>query len=248
MNAFVKTTNGQFPSVNFYLAWKGWTQCNYNVTLFEEKDLDDEQFMRSIMSSTPVFAGVVLFDKILQLKGIPYNKIDTYPNVLQSFLRRNIEKTTLGEFRIRWHKDEENIPQLFMKPVEQKKFTGRIMKSVLDWVSMAHLPDETEVYVSDVLHFESEFRVYIHDQRIITAKHYTGKWDKMIDREIVKDAINTFAPEAPCAYALDFGVDENGKTTLIEFNDATSLGSYGLDAIRYGEMLSDRWFEICNYK
>jgi len=245
MYAFVKTTKGNFPNVNFYLAWKGLTEMNYDVIKFEEEDLTEE-FIRNVGDLTPVYAGVTVFDKVLKLKGIDYKKIDTYPTILHSFLNRNITKSTIGEFRKVWEKNEDNVPRLFMKPVEQKKFNGHVMKSILDWMPLVHLPDNTEVYLADELHFISEFRVYIQDQEIITAKHYAGEWDKMINQDIVKEAIRTFAPEAPCAYALDFGVDTNGQTTLIEFNDATSLGSYGLDSIHYAEMLASRWVEICN--
>lgn len=248
MNGFVKTTKGNFPNRNFYSAWKGLTEMNYEVIKFEEEDLNDESFLRSIGDLTPVFAGVTVFDKIIQLKGIDYRKIDTYPEILYPFMNRTVEKTTLGEFRRRWDSDEDNRPRLFMKPVEQKKFNGAIMKSILDWMPMAYVPAETEVYLCEELHFLSEFRVYIHDQEILSAKHYIGKWDKMIDRGVVEEAIKTFAPIAPCAYALDFGVDEKGRTTLVEFNDATSLGNYGLNDLWYAEMLTSRWVEIASRK
>ena len=243
MNAFVKTTKGNFPNQNFYLAWKGFSEMNYEVIKFEEEELTEE-FVRNIGDMTPLFAGVTVFDKVLQMKGINYKKIDTYPTILQPFMRRSVEKSTVGEFRKRWDADEDNRPRLFMKPVAQKKFNGAIMKSILDWMPMANLPDDTEVYLTDELNFQSEFRVYVHDQEIVTAKHYMGKWDKMIDKEVVEDAIKTFAPEAPCAYALDFGVDTNGETTLVEFNDATSLGNYGVNPMWYAEMLTARWVEI----
>lgn len=244
MNAFVKMTNGNFPNRNFYSAWKGFTEMNYEVIKFEESDLNDPSFIRSIGDMTPVFAGVTIFDKVIALKGIDYKKLDTYPEVLYPFLNRKVEKSTLGEFRTRWDSDEDNRPRLFMKPVEQKKFNGAVMKSILDWMPMAYVSPETAVYLCDELHFLSEFRVYIHDQEIVTAKHYRGKWDKMIDRAVVEEAIRTFASEAPCAYSLDFGVDVNGHTTLVEFNDATSLGNYGVDDLRYAEMVASRWVEI----
>lgn len=244
MNAFVKTTKGNFPNQNFYLAWKGWADMGYEVIKFEEEELINDIFLRSIMMSTPVFAGVTIFDKIMELKGIPYNKIDTYPVILYPFMRRSVEKTTLGEFRIRWHKDEDNIPKLFMKPVQQKKFNGNVMSSILDWMPLVNVPEDTEVYLTDTVKFQSEFRVYIQNQEILTAKHYAGDWSKVIDIEIVKEAIKTFEPQAPCAYALDFGIDQNEETTLVEFNDATSLGNYGLDVMHYGEMLAERWMEI----
>ncbi len=248
MNAFIKMTNGNFPNRNFYSAWKGFTEMNYEVIKFEESDLDDPTFLYSIGDMTPVFAGVTIFDRVIQLKGIDYPKLDTYPELLYPFLNRKVERTTLGEFRKRWDSDEDNRPRLFMKPVEQKKFNGAIMKSILDWMPMVHVPPETQVYICDEHHFVSEFRVYIHDQEIVTAKHYMGKWDKMIDRGVVEEAIKTFAPVAPCAYALDFGIDDDGKTTLVEFNDATSLGNYGMADLHYAEMVAARWVEIATSK
>lgn len=246
MNAFVKTTKGNFPNQNFYLAWKGFDEMKYEVIKFEEEELNDQDFLRSIGDFTPVFAGVTVFDKVLQLKGIPYKKIDTYPEILKPFMHRNVEKSTVGEFRKVWDKDEDNRPRVFMKPVEQKKFNGAVMKSILDWMPLAKLPDDTQVYLVDELRFVSEFRVYIQDERIITAKHYHGDWSKVIDRDVVNNAIAAFTPDAPCAYALDFGVDIHGRTSLVEFNDATSLGNYGLDSLRYSEMLACRWVEICH--
>ncbi len=243
MNAFVKTTKGNFPNQNFYLAWKGFTEMNYEVIKFEEEELTPD-FVHNIGDMTPMFAGVTIFDKVLEMKGVKYKKLDTYPTILYPFMNRSVEKSTIGEFRKRWDSDEDNRPRLFMKPVAQKKFNGAVMKSILDWMPMANLPNETEVYLTEELHFKSEFRVYVHDQEIVSAKHYMGKWDLMIDRGVVEEAIKTFAPEAPCAYALDFGVDTNGKTTLVEFNDATSLGNYGINPMWYAEMLTARWIEI----
>ena len=39
MKAFVKTNNGTFPNVNFFLAWEAFNTMGYSVTLFEEKDI-----------------------------------------------------------------------------------------------------------------------------------------------------------------------------------------------------------------
>jgi hypothetical protein len=246
MNAFVKTTKGNFPNQNFYLAWKGFDEMCYEVIKFEEEDLENPSFWMSCSRSTPLFAGVTVFDKVLKKLGVNYKKIDTYPLILQPFMDRTVEKTTVGEFRKIWDKDEDVRPRLFMKPVEQKKFNGAVMNSILDWMPLATVPDDTEVYITQPVEFISEFRVYIQDQEILSGKHYAGDWTKIVDNGIVKEAIKTFKPQAPCAYALDFGVTDSGKTTLIEFNDATSLGNYGLDSIHYAEMLASRWMEICN--
>jgi hypothetical protein len=247
MNAFVKTTKGNFPNRNFYIAWKGLIEMRYNVIKFEEEDLNDASFWMSCNRSTPVFAGVRTFDAIIEKLGVIYNKIDTYPTILYPFMHRSVEKSTIKEFRSVWNKcsDEDSTPKLFMKPVDQKKFNGQVMRSILNWIPLAHLSEDTEVYLVSPIKFISEYRIYIHQQQILTGKHYLGDWSKSIDIGIVKEAIKTFEPIAPCAYALDFGLTEDGKTALVEFNDATSLGNYGLDEVRYADMLCNRWFEIC---
>lgn len=49
---------------------------------------------------------------------------------------------------------------------------------------------------------------------------------------------------APVTYALDFGVTDEGQTLLVEFNDFTSLGSYGLDPKLYASLITERWMEL----
>ena len=61
MKAFVKTNNGTFPNVNFFLAWEAFNTMGYSVTCFEEKDIDT----LDVTPATPVFAGVTVFRKII---------------------------------------------------------------------------------------------------------------------------------------------------------------------------------------
>jgi hypothetical protein len=245
MNAFVKTTDGKFPNPNFCYAWKGLKEMQYEVTCFEDSDLQDQSFWMRCTRNTPVFAGVVVFDEILNKLGVDYKKIDTYPEVLRPYMNRHVEKTTLGEYRNKWHKDEDNISVMFMKPVKQKQFNGKLMKSIVDWIGLVKFSDDTQVYVSDPVNFVTEYRIYIKQDRLILGRNYRGDWTKTIDVNVVKDAIKTFSPVAPCAYALDFGLTEDGKTTLVEFNDATSLGNYGLAPVIFADMIVCRWHEIC---
>ena len=51
---------------------------------------------------------------------------------------------------------------------------------------------------------------------------------------------------APAAYAIDFGVTDDGRTLLIEVNDGYALGSYGLFYPDYSKLLSARWAELTN--
>lgn len=44
----------------------------------------------------------------------------------------------------------------------------------------------------------------------------------------------------PMACSIDIGVTKDGRTLLIECNDAYSLGSYGLQDFKYAKLLSAR--------
>lgn len=244
MKAFVKTTDGKFPNPNFCYAWKGLVALQYEVVCFENSALQEPWFWEQCTRQTPVFAGVHLFDEILARLGVQYNKVDTYPKVLYPYLNRVIEKTTVGDYRRFWDQTEDTRPLRFMKPVRQKKFNGRLMRSVLDWICVAGMNDNEEVYLCEPVNFVTEYRVYIRQNEILLGRNYRGDWTKNIDPYVVKEAVETFAPVAPVAYALDFGLTENGNTSLVEFNDATSLGNYGLDAVNFADMITRRWYEI----
>lgn len=244
MKAFVKTTDGKFPNPNFCYAWKGLVAMQYEVICFEDSALNDALFWQQCTRKTPVFAGVHLFDDILTRLGVQYDKVDTYPKILYPFLNRFVEKTTVGEYRKFWDKTEDDRPVMFMKPIRQKQFNGRLMKSILDWICVAKLGDNEEVYICEPVNFLTEYRVYIRQGEILLGRNYRGDWTKSIDINVVQDAVKTFAPVAPVAYALDFGLTDEGKTSLVEFNDATSLGNYGLDAVNFADMITRRWYEI----
>ena len=93
----------------------------------------------------------------------------------------------------------------------------------------------------------TEYRVYVHDKDILGVKHYYGKWNVVPDEKIIENAVKDYA-DSPIAYGLDFAVTNEGKTILVESNDACNLGNYGLDAIYYGEMIVARWFELTKTK
>ena len=237
MKAFVKTTNGNFADVNFYLAWKGFNEMGYSVVLMDDVDKAE------ITIDTPVFAGTRTFDEIVTKLVPTYKRLETYPEELRPLLHRKIELTTLKEAKKRFAVDER---PMFVKPVIGKQFQGGLWKSFLDLIPLVNKPDDAEVYVAEPIKFESEYRCYINDREIVGVKHYAGKWDRPIQESTIKEAIKMFK-HAPVAYSIDLGVRAcypSPVDTLVEVNDGTSLGNYGLDSLYYAEMLVARWYEI----
>ena len=235
MKAFVKTNNGTFPNVNFFLAWEAFNTMGYSVTLFEEKDIDTLE----VTPDTPVFAGVTIFRKIIDKMGVNYPPFDCYPEVLSNFYVRNIRKSTLGEVKNQFHKDSKKV---FVKPVKPKVFTGVVLESLLNLIPIARVPDETPVYVCEPMEILSEYRVYVHDGDILGVKHYYGDWDLTPKKFFVEEVVKAYKP-SPVAYGVDIGTNKDLQF-VIEANDGCNLGNYGLDSIYYGEMIVARWFEI----
>ena len=233
MKAFVKTTNGTFPNVNFYLAWQAFNSMGYSVQLFEEEDIDTLDITRD----TPVFAGVTTFRKIIESFGIYYPTFDCYPEVLKPYYKRNVYESTLGEVRNKFH-----VP-VFVKPIKTKEFNGVVLNSILNTIPLANNSDDTPVYVSDVVNIVSEYRVYVQDSEILGVKQYWGDWNIIPSKEFVDEVVKNYNP-SPCAYGVDIGVTASGESLVIESNDGCNLGNYGLDYMFYGEMILARWIEI----
>jgi phage terminase large subunit len=83
---------------------------------------------------------------------------------------------------------------------------------------------------------------------VVGGGFYAGDIFLHPNAETVRAAIDAFQPEAPVAYGIDFGVTNDGRTLLVEVNDAFALGCYGLSAVEYAEMLEDRWLEVVSEK
>jgi hypothetical protein len=61
---------------------------------------------------------------------------------------------------------------------------------------------------------------------------------------IVSEAIRHWGASAPAGYGVDFGVNADGKTLLVEVNEGYSLGCLGLSAVTYSHLLEARWSEL----
>lgn len=52
--------------------------------------------------------------------------------------------------------------------------------------------------------------------------------------------------QRPLSCAMDICVTKDNRTLLVEFNDAYSLGSYGLSSVFYAKFISARWSQLLN--
>ena len=177
------------------------------------------------------------FDKHPHLKD--------YPPVLEKYLGRAIWMDTIDSIN-----SNPSKWGVFVKPVEEKVFTGKVINGPADLVGCGSCYKNYKVLCSDVLDIKREWRGFYYYDKLIDLRPYNGDWKYNYDPSVIQNAINDFNKwkDRPTACSLDFAViiDKDGKekTIFLEANDAYALGNYGLHHIAYAKMISARWSQI----
>lgn len=168
----------------------------------------------------------------INLISLPANI--SYPEELRPYLGRNIRK---GFF-------QEALDTEFVKPVDTKIFTGNIKQQLCESVKNDEL-----VWISDPIQLSLEFRYYLIDTKIVGYSRYDDGDDSDIepDNSLVEQMVADYISQ-PVAYTIDVGISE-GKTVLIEVNDAWAIGYYpwGTMTVKnYVDLITRRWQQIIN--
>lgn len=196
--------------------------CIDNKLPYEIITTKDIQRNRLQLRADWIFDGTVEFiHTVLTYFNKPFPVVDTYPEILHPYLLRKVRKITLGQL-------PEDF-QGFIKPaVEVKKFTGFVANDYSEIISKtSHCSKNTEVYLSDFVKFISETRYYVLNGRVISVGHYDGDVEKCPNQIVVREAIDKLqTTNPPSAYCIDFGLLDDGRTALVEYNDCYAVGWY----------------------
>ena len=123
-------------------------------------------------------------------------------------------------------------------------FDGTVVTNAYELELFKHYDGiDVPLMTSEVLKIVSEHRAFVADGKILDVRKYKGPYGTHPDLKTIENCIFVWEDQ-PVAYSLDVAVTEEGKTVLIEANDAYSLGTYGLDPYSYTKMLILRWKEI----
>lgn len=241
-------SNGLPAEETHYLAEKGFNELGVETDILHKQIKDEEGWVRLDEPHWPLdigphvgVAGYIQDVKnAIHIAGKPQPEAIDYPEALEPWFGRKIERTTLAKVR--------GVTQpTFVKPVDHKIFDGFVYhcdgKSRMNLVKFASAGyDDMPVWTSEVVSFVSEYRVFVLHGEILDVRRYRGDWGCVIDRKVVEVAVDAWV-DAPAAYCLDFGLDD-GFTTLVEANDGFAFGSYGLSRTHYARMLAARWSEL----
>lgn len=170
---------------------------------------------------------------------------EDYPECLQEFLGRKIWRDTINSIS---SNEEKWSAGYFVKPIKEKVFTGKVISSIRDLVGCGNYSENYEVYCSEAVDIKREWRCFIVYDEIIDIRPYKGDYHYSYDAKTVDDMMQEFRTwdNRPKACSIDIGVTSDGKTILIECNDAYALGDYGLENFKYAKLISARWSELFN--
>jgi hypothetical protein len=138
---------------------------------------------------------------------------------------------------------------IFIKPAKGwKRFTGFVVDHADD-PRFNGASKNLPVWTAEPVTLLSEWRAYVAygTVRAIQFADHGGARAVRPDESSIHAAVATLvsAGIAPAGFVIDFGVDTNGRTLLIEMNDGFSVGAYdGLDADAYWAVTAARWFEM----
>jgi hypothetical protein len=236
MKAYIQADkNGEFYNVNAFIANEGFTSLGWETIKFYD--------INEIKENNPedlVVGGIGNVRRRLEVLGLErrQGEID-YPTSLSNYFGRKIWTTTIQEL----FENKQNW-NVFIKPKDvTKKFVGKVVKEYKDFIGLIEENEDTNIWCSEVVDFITEWRCFIRYGQVLDIRHYKGAWDSKLDLSIIKSAVREFT-DAPVAYGLDFGIDQEGNMKLVEINDGHSLGTYGTSPLNYAKFLSARWSEL----
>lgn len=240
---FQRYKQGYSSSVSFYTAYEGFLQMGFEMKFV------DEVLEIPLTESDFVVVGSVRFMQIaFDYFGKDYPKYFDYPVELQKYFGRRIHESTINQIDANPH-----LWNVFIKPKgATKAFTGRVVRGPGDLIGCGDQFTNTVLWVSEIVEFVAEWRVFVRYGEILDVRPYKGDWRMQFDASIIENAVADFTT-APNGYALDFGVTKQGQTLLVEANDGYSIGAYGLYCINYAKLLSARWAQLrgqndlCNF-
>ncbi len=236
---YIQKTKGEFPNINFLTAYIGMTKFQgYEAKFFEKV----EDILPYVSKDTIVYGGIPVMDKVFAKLGVK-SDVPYWPIELTPFMGRKTWTCTVAEVYDRVLNKGEVF---FVKPsyAQKKTFTGHVMNKYIDLIRLHHMEQTDIVQCSEVVTFVSEYRFFAHSQLgILGCKHYAGDWKQVVDFEVGEQCRKAFTA-SPVAYSIDLGLTKDGRTLLVECNDALSLGCYGLDPSMFSIMILDRWNEI----
>lgn len=240
MAVYIKIrSNGEYHSLNFAIAAHGFAEMGAEIIKYTSLDDIYDKVTRNDIVVDYIDQSKTILNKF----NVQPHCID-YPEELKPFMGRKIWVDTIDS--INSTPDKWGI---FVKPVKDKAFTGKVINSPKDLIGCGSEFENYEVLCSEVLNMKREWRCFVKYDEIADIKPYRGDYHYNYDPNVVDQIMEAFKtiPGRPMGCSVDIAVvEQDGKlnTIFLEMNDGYSLGAYGLHHLDYAKVLSARWSQL----
>jgi len=237
--AYLEKYNGEWLEDFVYISNQPLKQRGFEIVPFDGESYMNDELDFAYEKYDIMIGSVESMKKFYKEYDIS-PKLIGYPDELSEYYHRNIVKKKAREL-------SSDYPY-FIKPVAIKLFTGDVIHSdsmkklFMDYYD--GVTPDTELYVSDVIDIISEYRCFIHEDKIVAIHYYGGDFWRYPNVSIIEDMVHAYKGSSPISYTIDVGVTDNDDTIIIELNDMWAIGSYGLDRDLYVKMCLDRINEL----
>lgn len=224
---------GKIPyNRNIAIAIEGFHEMGFEIYFYDRVDeIYDLYELGDI-----VLDGIDQVDYCLNKFGLKFPQIE-YPECLEKYLGRKIWKDTINNI--------STHPELwgnFVKPVKEKRFTGKIINGPKDLIGCGSCYENYEVLVSEPVEFVYEVRGTVYYDQMVDLRPYHGDWEYMnkLDTNIIKQAMEDWKTweDRPNSCTLDWGVIRVKEPITKEFKS-----NYKMPTNFYGEKNKNRYYK-----
>jgi len=234
-----------FDLISSLKKYNWWNKTNIEYTSDESK-----------FENGDIFSGSVDYcvDKLKKFYDIemPYSLTNQMIYMNEKFLQR---KVTVGNINTFYELIKENKNGIFVKPLNVTKlFNGSFIENENQYKLLvdSNIDKSIPLLYSTYIDILSEYRLWIHNNEILSVNHYLGELltdnNYSLDKNLVIETINEFKNitynKTPQLYTLDFAILKNGTTSLIEINDIFGTGTYGFDSISFYKHYFNRFKQV----
>ena len=212
---------GRLPyNRNIAIAIEGFHEMGFEIYFYNRVDeIYDLYELGDI-----VLDGIDQVDYCLSKFGLKFPQIE-YPKCLEKYLGRKIWKDTINNI--------STHPELwgnFVKPIKEKRFTGKIIKEPKDLIGCGSCYENYEVWVSEPVDFVYEVRGTVYYDQLVDLRPYRGDWSYMnkLDTDIIKQAMKDWKTweGRPTSCTLDWGVIRIKDYKEIEFKPTYNKANF----------------------
>lgn len=231
--------NGDYCSHNFAHAFFGFREMGAEIIKYESLS----NIYNLVTREDIVLDYIYQSQEILKKFGV-MPSFDGYPKELQPFMGRKIWLDTIDNFNA--NPDKWGV---FIKPIKDKMFTGRVVNSPKDLIGCGNDQENYEILCCDTINIKREWRGFVIYDKLVDIRPYRGDYHYNYDPKIVDKIMEAFRTihDRPAGCSVDIAViekDAKEETVFLEMNDGYSLGHYGLHYLNYAKLLSARWSQL----